>query len=56
MEEKLQAIFAKHYKRIENDLKNINGYIPLFSVVLSSDFRNLESDILNEVGKANGNK
>ncbi len=38
--------FSKHFKRIEEDLNQINGFTPLMKKVISLNIKNLESDIL----------
>ena len=47
----MEEIFAKHYNRLNNDLKQIQGYTPVMKVVISSAFRELESEVMNELGE-----
>ena len=59
-EELIKKQFSKHFKRIEEDLKQITGFTPVMLKVLSVNFKKLEEDILklsNEVNEyANYNK
>jgi hypothetical protein len=47
----MEDIFSKHFNRLHNDLKKIQGYDPLMKVVLSNTFRQLEEDIMDELGE-----
>lgn len=38
--------FSKHFKRLEEDLSQINGFTPLMKKVISLNLKNLEKDIL----------
>lgn len=38
--------FSKHFKRLEEDLTQINGFTPLMKKVISLNIKNLENDIL----------
>lgn len=54
----IEQIFAKHYKRIEEDLKQIQGFTPVMQKIISIDIKKLEEDILKyfeKVGKADEN-
>ena len=48
--------FSKHYKRLEEDLKQIIGFTPIMMKVVSFNLKNLENDVLrtNEE-RENGN-
>ena len=57
MEYKIKKEFSKHYKRIEDDLSQINGFTPVMKKIISINFKSLEQDILklNEKrGEQNG--
>lgn len=43
--ENINKTFSKYYKRIENDLKQINGITPLMLNIVSMNYRNLEDEI-----------
>ena len=49
----MEEIFAKHYNRLNNDLKQIQGYTPVMKVVISNTFRELENEVMNELGEYN---
>jgi hypothetical protein len=55
MQDNISIIFSKHYKRIEQDLKQITGFTPVMLKVLSFNIGKLEEDIINEV-RMNGNQ
>lgn len=51
----IEQIFAKHYKRIEEDLKQIQGFTPVMQKIISIDIKKLEEDIskyFEKVGEA----
>ena len=41
----MQELFKKHFNRLNNDLKQVQGYTPVMKVVISSALRELEDDI-----------
>jgi hypothetical protein len=49
--EQIKKEFSKHYKRLEDDLSQINGFTPVMKKVMSINFKNLEVDILCKIEK-----
>lgn len=49
--EKIKKSFSKYYKRLEIDLKQINGITPLMLSIISMNYRNLEDAIIDELGE-----
>ncbi len=46
METEIVKEFSKHYKRLEDDLNQINGITPVMKKVISINLKNLEQDII----------
>jgi len=54
MEEEVQKIFSRQYKRMENELKDVN-VPPAVTTILSTYWKYLEGDILRKIkGDRNG--
>ena len=51
--EELKIIFTKHFNRLDGDLKQIQGFSPVMKVVISNAFRQLEEDVMEEIGDEN---
>ena len=51
MDEIISYQFSKHYKRIVEDLKQVQGFTPAMEKLLSFNMSKLENDIQNEVTK-----
>lgn len=47
--------FSKHYKRMEEDLKQVQGFTPLMLKIISINLQKLEEDVLNEFNEENYN-
>jgi len=55
MEDKIKEIFSRQYKRMENELKDVN-FPPVLLTVLSKYWSYCEKDILRAEGVRNGNR
>jgi hypothetical protein len=57
MEEEIQKIFSRQYKRMENELKDVN-VPPAVTTIQSTYWKYLEGDVLRAIkkGDRNGNR
>lgn len=56
MEDEIQKIFSRQYKRMENELKDVN-VPPVVLTVLSTYWKYCEGDVLRKIkGDRNGNR
>jgi len=51
MNENITFQFTKHYKRIIEDLRQVQGFTPAMEKLLSFNISKLENDIQNEVAR-----
>lgn len=49
MNENISYQFSKHYKRIIEDLRQVQGFTPAMEKLLSFNITKLENDIKNEL-------
>lgn len=55
MKENIDYQFSKHYGRMIEDLKQINGFTPVMEKVISINIAKLHEDIEHETTKGNEN-
>lgn len=57
MKSQILKEFSKHYKRLEEDLSQINGFTPVMKKIISINFKNLENDVIYKIeGRENAKR
>jgi hypothetical protein len=56
MNDEIKQQFSKHYKRIIEDLKQVNGFTPAMEKLISVNLNKLENDIYEVTRYENYNK